>query len=217
MECRLMQRTALEHRFERVLEADIKASYFTTVHERGGTGKIWGGNNRNWNSYQIQEAPTVVTYVSCWQSDLQPPCRLHAGGRRNRYGPEQTARNAGGTRRTKRSHNFNTVGSEDIWLQDLDRKAPLDLQEGRIKRWLKEDTCLQLGESVGDAMLFALIEWPGDRFQWSVRVPAGLLAGRCAQRCSWPNRGSGSPTRWRGRSRQRHGSRRGELGKTSHC
>eukprot|EP00966_Prymnesium_polylepis_P308095 7119789-Prymnesium_polylepis.1 len=31
MECRVMQRTALEHRFERVLEAD-KAGCFTTVY-----------------------------------------------------------------------------------------------------------------------------------------------------------------------------------------
>jgi hypothetical protein len=61
-----------------------------------------------------------------------------------------------------------------IWLQDVDRTAPLDMQEGRIKRWLKEDTSVQLGEAIGDAMLFFFIEWPGDRFQWSVRVPAQL-------------------------------------------
>jgi hypothetical protein len=51
------------------------------------------------------------------------------------------------------------------WLQDVDRIAPLDIQEGRIKRWLKEDTSVRLGEAVADAMLFHLIEWP-HRIVW---------------------------------------------------
>eukprot|EP00966_Prymnesium_polylepis_P298251 6891736-Prymnesium_polylepis.2 len=54
-----------------------------------------------------------------------------------------------------------------IWLQDVNQTTPLDIQEGRIKRWLKEDTAVRVGEAAAEAMRFHIIEWQGDRFQWS--------------------------------------------------
>eukprot|EP00966_Prymnesium_polylepis_P103074 2387511-Prymnesium_polylepis.1 len=75
MECRLMQRTAMEHsRLERVLEAD-KAGYFTTVH----------------NFYQPQDAPTVERRMSHAGSQI---CSPQVDGKRKQCEPGQTALSA---------------------------------------------------------------------------------------------------------------------------
>jgi hypothetical protein len=64
------------------------------------------------------------------------------------------------------------MGTSLIWLQDVHQITPLDIQEGRITRWLKEDIATRVGVDAADAMSLRLIEWPGDRYQWSVRDSA---------------------------------------------
>eukprot|EP00966_Prymnesium_polylepis_P211224 4891444-Prymnesium_polylepis.1 len=58
MECRVMHRTAIEHRLERVMEAK-NADHYTTLH----------------TFYQMKYAPTAETCVSYRHSNLRPPCR----------------------------------------------------------------------------------------------------------------------------------------------
>ena len=117
-----MQRTETEHRFERAVEAD-EAGFFTTVH----------------NFYKLQEAPTVETYFSCWQSNLQPPNRREEKVMRTRSDSEERRKYKADKRKPENMTRVQTKTST-VWLQNVDQITPLDIQEGRIKSWLKEDT-----------------------------------------------------------------------------
>eukprot|EP00966_Prymnesium_polylepis_P174478 4037136-Prymnesium_polylepis.1 len=127
-----MQRTETEHRFERAVEAD-KAGFFTTVH----------------NFYQLQEAPSVETYCSCWQSNLQPPNRREEKVVWTRSDSAERRKYEADKRKPENMTRVQTKTST-IWLQDVDQITPLDIPEGRIKRWLKEETSIKLGEAVAD-------------------------------------------------------------------
>eukprot|EP00966_Prymnesium_polylepis_P276375 6385297-Prymnesium_polylepis.1 len=112
MECR---RTATEHRFERVREAD-KAGCYTTVH----------------NFYQLREAPTVVTFISCWQSNLQPPCRRNEKSIWTRADSSERRKYEEDIKKPEKLTRVEVKASL-IWLQDLD-SVRTNLRRDRLPR-----------------------------------------------------------------------------------
>jgi hypothetical protein len=156
MEFRVMHRTASAHRIERVMEAQNADSH-TTLH----------------TFYQIKEAPAEETGVSYIHSSLEPPCRREEKHSWTRSDSAAVRRHEE-DRMKPENASTKYLATSLVWLHEVHQTAPLEVQEGRIVRWLREDTAARVGIDAADAMRFHLTEWPGNGYQWAVRVSKQL-------------------------------------------
>ena len=156
MECRVIHRAASRHHHNRIREADL-AGVRGTIHA----------------FYQLQEAPAGETGVTYTHSSLEPPSRHDGKNAWTRSDSKAVRRHE--EERMRPEHTLTKfMATSLIWIQEVSPVIQQDVQEGRIKRYLRHDIAIEMGIDAADAMYYQLTMWPGRGYQWAVKIPTRL-------------------------------------------
>ena len=160
MECRVIYRGAVRHHYNRMREADL-SGLRETIH----------------NFYQLQEeAPageTAARGIKYTHSTREPPSRNDEKNVWTRSDSKAVRRHE--EEKMRPEHTIAKVMATSIvWMQEVSPVVQQDVQERRIKRYLRHDIAIEMGNEAADAMYYQVTMWPGRGYQWAVRIPTRL-------------------------------------------